>query len=179
MFTRRTWTAPTIPQGLDKDVDKYLRDLNKSISEFIRSLNAPDSLTINEAEITASNGVIFPSGTMDDFTPWTAWTPTVTAGSGSFTTVSGAGKYAVIGGLTFIRVSITITTNGTAATSVRFTLPTTAGEVGVFYGREAGLAGNALQGVVAAASNTVDVYTYANAYPGGSGVGLTVAGFYV
>jgi hypothetical protein len=175
MLTRKTIQLPQ-PTG---DAKRDYQALNAALVKWFGELNTPNSLAIDEAEITASNGIIFPSGTMDDFLPWTAWTPTVTAGSGSFTTVSGAGKYALIGGLRFFRVSITITTNGTAATSVRFTLPTTAGEVGVFYGREAGLAGNALQGVVAAASNTVDVYTYANAYPGGSGVGLTVAGFYV
>lgn len=179
MFTRMRWTPPTVPQGLDAEVQKYLRELNRSIDSYLRGLESPDSLTIDEASITATNGIIFPSGTMSDFADWDSWTPTVSASSGTFTSVSATGKYAVIGGLTFFRVIITITTNGTAASIARFTLPTTATEAAVFYGRETGSAGNQLQGSVAASSAVVDVVTYNNLYPGASGATLTVAGFYV
>ena len=56
MLTRKRWAAPTIPQGLDRDVEKYLRELNKSISDYLLSLEAPDSLTITEASIDATTG---------------------------------------------------------------------------------------------------------------------------
>ena len=54
---------------------------------------------------------------------WTAWAPTVTPGSGSFTSVSAAGAYLVIGKLVHFTVSITITTAGTAASTMSIPLP--------------------------------------------------------
>lgn len=154
------------------------RRLNVAISEWIAGLEDKDAIRLDQAQITAPNGIIFPSGTMSDFIARTSWTPTVTASSGTFTTVSATGKYALIGGLYFIRAIITITTVGSAAGIARFTLPTTATEAAVFYGRETGSAGNQLQGSVAASSDTVDVVTYNNAFPGASGATLTVSGFY-
>lgn len=155
------------------------RRLNVAMSEWINALEDKDAIRLDQAQITAPSGIIFPSGTMSDFVPWTSWTTTISASSGTFTTVSATAKYALIGGLYFIRVIITITTNGTAASIVRFTLPTTATEAAVFYGRETGSAGNQLQGSVAASSDTVDVVTYNNAYPGASGATLTISGFYL
>ena len=184
-FTAQRFEVPDPPRLTGEyavDMAAFQEDRRRimvAFTEWFGGLEQKGALTIDQASITAASGIVFPSGTMEDFVPWTAWTPTVTAGAGSFTTVAGAGKYAVIGGITFVKVAITITTNGTAATSVRFTLPSTASEASVFYGREAGIAGNAMQGVVSAASNVVDLYTYNNLYPGGSGAGLTVAGFYV
>lgn len=54
------------------------------------------------------------------------WTPTVTASSGTFTTVSGAGRYLLVGKLFIWSASVTITTVGTAAGYLQFTLPVTA-----------------------------------------------------
>lgn len=78
MLTRKRWTAPIIPQGLDRDVTEYLRNLNKSISDYLLSLEAPDSLTINEAAIRADSGIQFPAtqvsstdaNTLDDYEEW-------------------------------------------------------------------------------------------------------------
>ncbi len=57
---------------------------------------------------------------------WTAWTPTVTASTGTFTTVSGSGRYIAAGKLIVWSCTITITTVGTASGYVQFTLPVTA-----------------------------------------------------
>ena len=57
---------------------------------------------------------------------WSTYTPTVTSGSGSFTSVSGAGRYKQIGKTVFAECLVTITTNGTAAISITITLPVTA-----------------------------------------------------
>lgn len=53
---------------------------------------------------------------------WTAYTPTVTASSGTFTAASATGKYMVAFGICFVQVTITITTQGTG-TLANFTLP--------------------------------------------------------
>ena len=53
---------------------------------------------------------------------WTSYTPTITAASGTWTSVSVTGKYMVAFGICHIQVVITITTRGTGANPV-FTLP--------------------------------------------------------
>ena len=57
---------------------------------------------------------------------WTAWTPTVTASAGAFTTASGTGRYEQRGKTVSWKATITITTVGTASGYVLFTLPTAA-----------------------------------------------------
>lgn len=49
---------------------------------------------------------------------WTAYTPTVTTGSGTYTTVSATGKYMIVFGVCFIQAQVTITTKGTGALTV-------------------------------------------------------------
>lgn len=44
---------------------------------------------------------------------WTAYTPTVTATAGTFTTISATGKYVVLFGICHVQITITITTVGT------------------------------------------------------------------
>lgn len=66
--------------------------------------------------------------------PWTAWAPTITAETGTFTTVSGAGRYLSAGKLTIFSLTITITNAGTASGGVRFPLPVTAQAAGLYLG---------------------------------------------
>lgn len=173
MLTRKRWTPPNIPPSLPAELQEYIRTQNKSISDYLLSLESPDSLTINEASITASNGIIFPSGTMADYNP-TSWTPTITSGTGSFTTVSGTGVYTQIGREVFYTVVITITTNGTAATDVRFTTPFTSATLAPFSGFESAVVGIVLGGYLS--GTTGIVYTYNTLYPGGTGRVLTIRG---
>lgn len=56
---------------------------------------------------------------------WTAYTPTVTAQTGSFTTVNATGKYIEIGKIVHFNYEITLTNIGTATGYVRITLPKT------------------------------------------------------
>ena len=98
---------------------------------------------------------------------WTSWTPVVTSGTGSFTTVSGTGKYIRIGKLCTVRIQINITTNGTAATNILATLPFTATNQDVGTFREGSATGQC--GVVQASTTNADFRTFTNAYPGGSG----------
>jgi hypothetical protein len=111
---------------------------------------------------------------------WTAYTPTVTAGSGSFTAVSATGIYNQLGKTVFFQVAITITTNGTAATSVNATLPFTSvtGPIYVVAGRANAVSFKMLQGKIGSASTTVAIFNYDNTYPGASGETLIVSGVY-
>lgn len=106
---------------------------------------------------------------------WISYTPTITAASGSFTTVSATGKYCQIGKACIVAVKIDITTNGTAAVGVRFTMPDDAPVGTLTYsgtGRENNVTGSMCQIVTGIGSTFATVFTYANAYPGGDGHSL-------
>jgi hypothetical protein len=113
---------------------------------------------------------------------WTSYTPTVGAASGTITTASGTGAYALAGKLVIARFNLTITTNGTGGTAVTMTLPfaqsaayATNQTIGVC--REGGITGNLCQ-VGAAASGVANIFTSVNAYPGANGATLIGSMFY-
>jgi hypothetical protein len=100
-----------------------------------------------------------------------SYTPTVTSGSGSFTTVSATGSYQRVNKMVVVRFEVTITTNGTAASSVIVSLPfscTGTSGSGVGSGREKAVLGNMFQ-VSLASTTTVSLLSPLNAYPGGTG----------
>lgn len=105
---------------------------------------------------------------------WTSYTPTIAANSGSFTTASATGFYTRIGKLCSVRISIVITTNGTAAGTVTATLPFSAAATDSQVGthRENQSTGTMGSIVVAAGSSTSVWRTYNNSYPGGTGTTL-------
>jgi hypothetical protein len=102
---------------------------------------------------------------------WRAYTPTVTAGTGSFTTVSATGKYRRLPGKSVNAMfHITITTNGTAASFVKVTLPFTNGSTWHFgASREIAATGTMCTASVAPSVAAADIVTYNNVYPGGTG----------
>jgi hypothetical protein len=64
---------------------------------------------------------------VDQTTAWTTYTPTITASSGTITTVGAvSGRYRQIGKTIIAQISATITTAGTAAGQLQATLPFTA-----------------------------------------------------
>lgn len=174
MLTRKRWIPPNIPTSLPPELQEYIRTQNKSISDYLLSLESPDSLTITEASITASNGIIFPSGTMADYEEDVSFTPTITSGTGSFTTVSGTGLYSRVGNVYAYRVVVTITTNGTAATVVKFTTPFSSSGVDPISGFETNAVGIGLSGYLNGTNGFV--YTTTGAYPGGDGRVLVIRG---
>jgi len=112
---------------------------------------------------------------------WNTYTPTVTPFSGTLTTVANqAGRYRQIGKTVHLVVRCSITTNGTGAGGIIFTLPVTAKTVSpavVWHGagREDGLTGNMLQASIGSAGTTMGVLTYNNGYPGGNGAIIEVS----
>ena len=110
---------------------------------------------------------------------WISYVPTVTAGSGTFTTVSATGQYKELGKLVFYAIRAVITTNGTAATDVRASLPSTAGSaIAVGAGRESGLTGRLVSATISGGASVVVIRSDANTYPGGTGAVLEISGFY-
>jgi len=113
---------------------------------------------------------------------WTTWTPTITAGSGSFTTASGSGRYIQIGKTVFFKLDVTITTVGTGSGCV-FTLPVTAsaswtaGQVA--SGREDALTGLACSAKLATSTTaSVSRYDNGNIASGGNGTVIRLMGTY-
>lgn len=114
--------------------------------------------------------------------PAIVYTPVITAGAGAFTTVSATGRYRKIGKLVFIQLTITITTNGSAAGGVLATLPfasvNVAGVEHILAGRAAAVSGKMLQGRVIPNSSSLAIVDYSNVYPGADGETLVLSGFY-
>ena len=113
-----------------------------------------------------------------DLDAWTAYTPTVTAGTGTITSATATGFYAVVGKTCFVRYAVVITSNGTGATSVKITLPlsfaagyTSNSAIGVV--RETSVTGE-MGVLLTETGSTASMFTYNNGYPGGTG--RTLAG---
>jgi len=104
---------------------------------------------------------------------WTAYNPGLTAGGGSFTTASSAGRYLRMGKLVCVNIVVIITTNGTAGGYVTVNLPVTPqGDVAV-SGREVQMAGFGLAGSLSSGT-LINIQTSGGGYPGGSGYRLVV-----
>lgn len=104
---------------------------------------------------------------------WRIFTPTVTSGTGTLTSVTATGLYKVVGNTVSVEFSITITNNGTGGGDIRFTAPfSTATAAFTGSGRETAIAGKQLS-VYAPASSTIYVYNYDNSYPASTGAVLT------
>lgn len=110
---------------------------------------------------------------------WTNYTPTPTSGTGSFTTVSASGYWTQIGKTVHFIVTVTITTNGTAATSVVVPLPTNAARAaGRFFGGEKAAVGFPVAGYMSAVGAITLVKMSDNSYPGGNGYAIEINGTY-
>lgn len=101
---------------------------------------------------------------------------TITAGSGSFTTVSGTIKYQISRNIIDIFELISITTNGTAASYINSTLPfsLTGTEQGAMTGQEASVTG--VMANVQTGGSTIVVRKYDGTYLGGNGYGIRITG---
>jgi hypothetical protein len=98
---------------------------------------------------------------------WTAYTPTVSASSGSITTSSATGRYIQIGKFVFVEVSVTITNNGTGTGTLIVTSPFTANGQSTALSRENAVSG--VSGQVITSGATFRLLNSANGYPAISG----------
>lgn len=180
MFTRKRWQPPL----LSADPRLAVEELKRSIAKYLIDLERPDSLVINESEITASNGIKFPAtqsassdvNTLDDYEE-ASTTPTPTASSGTFTTVAAAVKATKTGDRVSFTATVTITTNGTAAGVVLVPLPYTPAENSGCGGAEVAATGAGLA-AIAQTDGNLYIRSYDGTYPGADGRTLTVTGSY-
>ena len=87
----------------------------------------PSTISVgNTTPATTGAGITFPAAqsassdanTLDDYEEGT-WTPTITAETGTYTTVTSSGSYVKVGNAVTVRVRVDIGNNGTAATRMR------------------------------------------------------------
>lgn len=132
-----------------------------------------------------SAGTVYDNGQYDGYSSIiapTTYTPTVTAGTGTFTSVSGTGDYKVVDQVCHIAGSVTITTNGTAATNIIVPLP-----AGVLPAKAAFLTGRVTSGsglriggsLGAGAPNIVITKMSDDTYPGATGYVLEFSGSFL
>lgn len=118
-------------------------------------------------------------GTGDTGTAWTAYTPTIEAGAGSFTTVSATGKSKTLGKTVFVEVNVVIATVGTATSFCSATLPfTAAASYYVLTGMDADNTGHMLKGLIQPSGTLVQITKYDNSTPNASGARLVMTGVY-
>ena len=151
-----------VPGADERDPKKVIWSLQQ-VHE--RTTNNTDDIATNATNI-ATNTTNIATNTANIATntasiaahesAWTAYTPTLGALAGTYTTSSAAGRYKAIGKTIHVHVTITITTVGTG-TFPLFTLPVAAlnYDHAVFYGTERGLTGKSLVGRYNGSSNIV------------------------
>lgn len=103
---------------------------------------------------------------------WTTYTPTVTATSGTFTTVSATGLYTRVGKLCVATTRVTITTNGTAAGLINVSAPFTAATGSFYYigsSKENAVVGVAGVMRIVGGGTNFQVAKYDGTYIGGTG----------
>lgn len=132
---------------------------------------------INELERLLERESVMESGGI-----WTPYTPTVTAASGAFTTVTASGRYTQVGKTVHFKAIIGITDKGTAATFTTITLPVTPyaayreAVVGVSY---VTATGNLYSDLVCyIATNILRIYDGAGGNPAVNGNSLIITGTY-
>ena len=106
---------------------------------------------------------------------WTAYTPTITAQTGTPTTVSATGRYKQIGKTLLVSLNITVTTIGTAANSMSATLPAgfTSAATSAGAGKDVALNGKVIGGWVnTATTSIIDIRNYDNTTVWVNGVNL-------
>lgn len=111
------------------------------------------------------------------FGTWQPWTSAISAASGSLTSFSQNGRFCQIGNLINFTLEISITTNGSGATSIIFTTPTQAKNTAAFVGYDLSNV-KALVGKVIGGGSIANFVRYDGTYPGGDGYDLFVAGCY-
>lgn len=151
---------------------------NTNGAERMRILTTGNILSLSGGSTTATGtGIAFPAtqsassdvNTLDDYEEGT-WTPTVTAGSGSITSLNTQGQYRKVGSLVSLQFYYQITNNGTGASSINVTNLPFANNIGA--NTSAGVIREiAVTGVTGSlyfqSTTNLLLVNYNNGYPGG------------
>jgi hypothetical protein len=133
---------------------------------ILKQRNAANTAWINIYNY-ASPGIIdavnFHTGTL--LTSWTNFTPTVSAGGGTFTSATAVGRFKQIGKTVHANIELNVVTNGTASGFVRLTLPVTASMAVLFSGTGRNRTTAQQLQVIADTSTAIVVQRFDGVYP--------------
>lgn len=117
-------------------------------------------------------------GGLVDNAAWTSYTPTITAASGSITTVGAhTAYYKILGKTMHINANVIITTIGTAAGDLFITLPSgTARNNTSFAGKEFAVTGKSLNAYILAGGSNIGVEYYDGTFIWANGISITITG---
>lgn len=184
-LTTRAHSMLTSVQGGNATEQYHLTNAQWSLvtaaPSFTYSFNTRSgAVTLNSGDVTTALGYT----PLSSINPgWTAYTPSVSALTGSYTTTSVTGAYLQLGGLVFFRVKLTITTVGTGTNpiiGVPFAANSGANsDTVIVTGRENALTGKMLQGTLVAGGTGFTVYNYDNTNPAADGAVCYLNGCYV
>ena len=152
---------------------------NASIYNYIAESDSNSNFRISTGNLvigTSGKGIDFSAtpgtGTSELFSDYEegTWTPAVASDSGSITSFTATGTYTKIGRSVFLNFDVTITNNGTGATSISlsslpFVIRSTYAAAGVF--REVAATGT-VGAVFNQSTTTVSLNNFNNGYPGGT-----------
>lgn len=186
-----TATPEVRPSGdriavLEDEVKRLKREhrrLMEALASWYEAINKGNVLEIADAVIIASQGIKFPAtqvsssnaNTLDDYEEGST-APTVTAGSGTITTVTAALNYTKIGNRVAFDALITLTTNGTGAGYLILPLPFTPAASRAGYGRDSNAALALNVGINV--NGTALIFLYDGTYPGADGKTFHIGGTY-
>lgn len=129
-----------------------------------------------------SGSVIVPRLKVTIGDPLTAYTPAISATSGTFTSATADGRYEVQGKRVFLWVRVNITSNGTATGGIVVDLPSglpSATGIGArLSGSEGSVSGVMCQARINGGSTNMQIFRYDNTYAGGTGASIIVSGWY-
>jgi len=110
---------------------------------------------------------------------WSAYTPTLTAGLGSLTSLgTTTGRYAQIGKTVFCAIDVSIATNGTGSSFLNVGLPVVPFDTAAFSGREVNVTFKTLSVLSRGAIPTAVIRYYDATYPGVDGGRYILGGSY-
>ena len=165
----KSFVAGTITNGIKLDNITFTGDLLHFPNFRVTAAGVVTGGTYNGATINEN--------------AWTTFTPTLSAGSGSITTSSASGRYRRLFGRTIVaNMRATLTTVGTASSSLIFTLPVNADAttpVAVLHGREVATNGGGVCGTIQSAT-TVNCFfvTGTTVFAAGNGTIVDVSIIY-
>lgn len=107
-----------------------------------------------------------------------AYTVTVTSSSGAITSYTATGYAKRYGDLVYVEAQATITNNGTGGGSVNISLPFTSASRAFLSGREYGVSGAMVNGLIGPAGSVAQCAKYDGSYPGATGAIIAISGWF-
>lgn len=160
LLNKITWA------NLKTTLGSTFADLAGSASQVFSVAPATAAAHAVRSDQISADNTSFPT-----YYPLTSFATVLSSGTGSFTTASATMYILRIGKKVTAFFSATIITNGTAATSVKMSIPNAASSSVSASGtyRENAVTGASGQAFISAGSSTIELTTHTNTYPGADG----------